>query len=55
MQRLLGGKHRDLDGKMQSVKGDMTKLRYVAGLSAVAKKLLQNIERTGRRLLARMK
>ena len=48
----LWGKCRDLDGNMQSVTGDMTKLRYVAGSSVAAKKLLQNIERTGRCVFA---
>ena len=48
--KALWGKYRDLDGKMQSVKGDMTKLRYVASLSGAARKLLANIEHTSRRL-----
>ena len=48
--KALWGKYRDLDGKMQSVKGDMTKLRYVAALSGAARRLLANIEHTSRRL-----
>ena len=48
--KALWGKYRDLDGKMQSVKGDMTKLRYVASLSGAARRLLANIEHTSRRL-----
>ena len=48
--KALGEKYKDLVGKLQSVRGDMTKLRYVAKLSAAARKLLQNIEHTSRRL-----
>ena len=48
--KALWAKYKDLDGKMQAVKGDMTKLRYVLGLTKAAKKLLQNIEHTSRRL-----
>ena len=48
--KALKGKYRNLDGKMQGVNGDMTKLRYVATLSGAARKLLANIEHTSRRL-----
>ena len=48
--KALGGKYRDLHGKLQLVRGDMTKLRYVSKLSGAARKLLQNIEHTSRRL-----
>ena len=46
----LWSKYRDVDGKMKKVHGDMTKIRYVPGLSPAAIKLLQNIEHTSRRL-----
>ena len=42
--------YRDFDQKVRSVNGDMTKVRYARGLSKVAKKLLQHIEHTCRRL-----
>jgi len=48
--RALFLKYTDLGGKEQSVKGDMTKVRYVAGLSSAAMRLLQNIEHTSRKL-----
>ena len=38
----LVGKYRDLDGQMKKVGGDMTKIRYVEGLSPAAKRLVQN-------------
>ena len=40
----------DQFGTKKKVSGDMTKLRYVPGLSAAARKLLQNIEHCSRRL-----
>ena len=48
--KALHGKYRDMNGKMQSVKGDITKIRHVPGLSAAAKRLLQNIEHTSRKI-----
>ena len=46
--KALHGKYRDTTGKLQNVNGDITKLRYVPGLTAPAKRLLQNIEHTSR-------
>jgi hypothetical protein len=40
----------DQFGTKKKVSGDMTKLRYVPGLSAAARKLLQNIEHSSRRI-----
>ena len=48
--KALYGKYQDLNGKTLEVRGDMTKVRFVPGLSAAAKRLLQNIEHTSRRL-----
>ena len=44
------GKYQDLDGRTEDVRGDMTKVRYVPGLSPAAKRLLQNLEHTSRRI-----
>jgi len=48
--RALRGKYTDPAGKNRPVNGDMTKVRYVPGLSLGAKKLLQNLEHTSRKL-----
>ena len=48
--KALWDEYRDVDGKVRKVGGDMTKVRYVPGLSAAAKRLLQNIEHTTRKL-----
>ena len=48
--KALWGKYKDLDGRIKAVRGDMTKLRWVVGLSRAARKLLDNIEHTSRRL-----
>ena len=48
--KALHGKYLDVNGKMQSVKGDITKIRHVPGLTAAAKRLLQNIEHTSRKI-----
>ena len=48
--RALYGKYQDVNGKTLEVRGDMTKIRFVPGLSAAAKRLLQNLEHTSRRL-----
>ena len=50
IMRALYGKYLDPSGKMRCVSGDMTKVRYVPGLSSAAQRLLQNIEHTSRRL-----
>ena len=46
----LAGNYMDTTGKSKPVKGDMTKLRYVPGLSRAAKRMLQNIEHTSRKV-----
>ena len=48
--RALRGKYCDPTGKTRAVNGDMTKVRYVAGLSRAAKRLLMNLEHTSRQL-----
>ena len=44
----LSGQYVDTSGKRKPVKGDMTKLRFVPGLTRAARRLLQNIEHTSR-------
>jgi len=46
----LWGKYTDLDGRVREVRGDITKLRFVPGLSWAAKQLLQNMEHVSRRV-----
>ena len=48
--KALWGKYTDLDGRSKNVGGDMTKVRYTPGLSAAAKRLLQNVEHTSRKI-----
>ena len=48
--RALWGKYKDVNGKSQSVGGDMTKVRYVPGLSDAAHLLLKHIGHTVRKL-----
>ena len=48
--RALGSTYKDMNGRTQSVKGDMTKLRYVPSLTDAAKRLLRNIEHLTRKL-----
>ena len=48
--KALRGNFKDQDGKMRGVNGDMTKIRYVPGLSIAAKRLLQNLEHTSRKI-----
>ena len=48
--KALHGKYLDVDGKTKDVRGDMTKVRYVSGLSKAAQRLLQNIEHTSRKI-----
>ena len=43
-------KYQDVSGTWRRVDGDITKIRWVPGLSAAAHRLLQNIEHTCRRL-----
>ena len=50
IMKALFGKFQDASGRMQAVAGDMTKVRYVPGLSSAAKRLLQNIQHISRRL-----
>ena len=44
------GKYRDMNGQMEEVGGDMTKIRYVPGLSFAARRLLKNLEHTSRQV-----
>ena len=44
MTHLRNGKYRDITGELKAVKGDVTKLRHVPGLSEAAKKTLANVE-----------
>ena len=46
----LWGKYKDVNGKWQSVNGDMTKVNYVPGLSEAAHTLLKNIAHTSHKL-----
>ena len=46
----LVGKHRDPQGVLRPVNGDMTKVWYAPDLSPAAKRLLQNIEHTTRQI-----
>ena len=46
----LWAKYKDVNGQSKSVGGDMTKVRYVSGLSDAAHVLLKNIEHTSRKL-----
>ena len=48
--KALGGSYEDGDGRKRSVGGDMTKVRYVPTLSPAAKRLLQHIEHTSRKV-----
>ena len=48
--KALHGKYQDVNGKTQGVRGDMSKLRFVPGLSAAAKRLLSNIEHCSRKI-----
>ena len=50
LYKALHGKYRDAKGKLQSVKGDITKIRFVPGLGPAAKRLLQNVEHTSRKI-----
>ena len=44
------GNYKDMNGQMRPVQGDMTKIRHVPGLTDAAKRLLQNIEHTSRKI-----
>ena len=48
--KALHGKYTDQDGKLKNVAGDITKIRYVLGLSPAAKRLLQNLEHVSRKI-----
>ena len=50
----LDGKYKDLDGRMKSVNGDFTKVRYAPKLNEAGKRLLQNLEHTSRQLKGTM-
>ena len=44
----LWGKYKDVNGRLQTVNGDITKVSYVPGLSEAAHVLLKNIAHTSR-------
>ena len=48
--RALWGKYKDVNKNLKPVNGDMTKVRYVSGLSESAQVLLNNIEHASRKL-----
>ena len=48
--KALHGTYLDTGGRNQFVKGDMTKLRHVPGLTEAAKRLLKNIEHVSRKI-----
>ena len=48
--RALWGKYKDVSKNLKPVNGDMTKVRYVSGLSESAQVLLNNIEHASRKL-----
>ena len=48
--KALHGHYRDQSGTLRGVRGDMTKVRYVPGLSPAAIRLLQNLEHTSRKI-----
>ena len=48
--KALWGKYKDVNDRLQNVGGDMTKVRYVPGLSDAAHLLLKNIGHTVRKL-----
>ena len=52
--RGLEGTYEDVHGRKQKVNGDFTKLRHVKKLSEAARRLLQNLEHTGRQLKGTM-
>ena len=52
--RALEGTYEDAHGRKQKVNGDFTKLRHVKTLDEAARRLLQNLEHTGRQLRGTM-
>ena len=48
--KALQGSYVDMNGRRMPVNGDMTKVRYVSDLSVAAKRLLQNLEHTSRKM-----
>ena len=52
--RRLDGTYVDVHGRRQKVNGDFTKLRHIKDLSEASKRLLQNLEHTGRQLKGTM-
>ena len=52
--RALEGTYQDAHGRKQKVNGDFTKLRHVKSLSEAARRLVQNLEHSGRQLRGTM-
>ena len=52
--RKLNGNYIDSQGRHQKVRGDLTKLRYMRDLSEGAKRMIQNLEHSGRQLKGTM-
>ena len=50
MARALWVKYKDVNKNLKPVNGDITKVRYVSGLSESAQVLLNNIEHASRKL-----
>ena len=48
--KALQGSYVDMNGRRMPVNGDMTKVRYVSDLSVAAKRLLQNLDHTSRKM-----
>ena len=48
--KALGGKYKDLDGKIKNVNCDMTKVKYALKMSEAGKRLLQNLEHSSRQI-----
>ena len=48
--KALLGTYKDVQGKLKCVGGDMTKVRYVPGLSSAAQLLLTNMSHTTRQI-----
>ena len=48
--KALSGHYKDTSGRLQPVKGDMSKLQWVPGLSRAAARLLKNLQSTSRKV-----
>ena len=48
--KALAGNYKDLNGKVQKVNGDMTKVKWATNLNDAGKRILQNLEHTSRQI-----